>query len=159
MSKNYVNEGKLIHSTTGKTVKVEIVPGTGKGEGKEYIKLMFSDKPSEKIREELKLHRFHYFKPDSSWSAYKTDKALAFAYGLIKENNPQEEAEETPKTETPKKPTSGKGKTEPKTTKKTKTDEAIEALLHATTTMLTAQQTTNNKLDTAIELLKKLAEK
>lgn len=77
--------GTLVGSK-GTTVEVKIVNGSGKGEGKEFINLIFSKKPSEAVRNSMKLHRFRYYSVDSTWSAYKTDRALDFAYSLIKEN-------------------------------------------------------------------------
>ena len=85
--KNEVNttktEGKVVNATKN-TIKIEVVDGVGKGEGKQFIKLIFSGKPSEKIRNEMKLHGFRYFKMDNTWSAFKTDKNMTFAKSLIK---------------------------------------------------------------------------
>lgn len=85
--------GTLINSIKGIKVKIEVVNGTGRGEGKEYINLIFSDKPSETIRDDMKEHNFKFYKVNGTWSAYKTDKTMEFAYSLIKENNIKAEVE------------------------------------------------------------------
>ena len=77
-------EGTVVNSRKGISIKMEIVKGSGKGADKEFVKLIFSDKPSQKVRDDMKLHRFKYFKADNTWSAYKTDKAVEFAQSLIK---------------------------------------------------------------------------
>ena len=84
---NKVNTTKtdgMVVNATKTTVKIEVVDGTGKGVGKQFIKLIFSGKPSEKVRNEMKLHGFHYFKMDNTWSAFNSDKNMAFAKSLIK---------------------------------------------------------------------------
>ena len=76
-------EGMVVNATKN-SVKIEIVDGTGKGAGKQFIKLIFSGKPSDKVRESMKSHGFHFFSKDSTWSAYNNDKNMAFAKSLIK---------------------------------------------------------------------------
>ena len=76
-------EGKVVNATKN-TVKIEVVEGTGKGAGKQFIKLIFSGKPSDKVRNDMKSHGFHFFSNDSTWSAYNNDKNMAFAKALIK---------------------------------------------------------------------------
>lgn len=77
-------EGKVVNSKKGISVKMEIVEGQGKGAGKQYVKLTFGEKPSQTVRDQMKLHHFKFFHIDNTWSAYKTDKAVAFAQSLIK---------------------------------------------------------------------------
>ena len=76
-------EGKVVNATKN-TVKIEVVEGTGKGAGKQFIKLIFSGKPSDKVRNDMKSNGFHFFGKDSSWSAYNNDENMAFAKSLIK---------------------------------------------------------------------------
>lgn len=75
--------GKVVNATKN-TLKIEVVEGTGKGAGKQFIKLIFSGKPSDKVREAMKSHGFHFFSKDSTWSAHNSDKNMAFAKSLIK---------------------------------------------------------------------------
>ena len=93
--------GKLINSLKGKTVEVKVVKGIGKGSDKEFIQVIFSEKPSQSILDSLKLKGFHYFNQDKSWSAYKTDSKMAFAESLIEDKKADKKAD---------KPASGKGK-------------------------------------------------
>ena len=77
-------EGKVVNSKKGISVKMDIVEGQGKGAGKQYVKLTFGEKPSQTVRDQMKLHHFKFFHVDNTWSAYKTDKSVAFAQSLIK---------------------------------------------------------------------------
>lgn len=79
-------KGMLVNSKNGTKVSVKIGKGSGKGADKEFVILTFSDKPSQGVRDAMKLHRFRYYSVDGTWSAFKTDKAMEFAYSLIKEN-------------------------------------------------------------------------
>lgn len=100
------NKGTLINSKKGITVEVTTVKGIGKGAEKEFVSILFSEKPSENVLNSLKLKNFHYFKKTNTWSAYKTEYSEKFALSLIKENKAVEED-----TKTASKPsTSGKGK-------------------------------------------------
>lgn len=108
--------GTLINSIKGIKVKIEVANGMGRGEGKEYINLIFSDKPSETVREAMKKHHFKFFKVNGNWSAFKTDKAMEFAYSLIKENNIKSETTKVVETEKPQKTARGSSKKTPKTT-------------------------------------------
>lgn len=108
--------GILVNSKKGIKVEVSITKGIGKGEGKEFVTILFSEKPSQTILDSLKLKNFHYFKATNTWSAYKTEYSEKFALSLIKENK---EAEKTEETEADKKPsTSSKGKAEKEPTMK-----------------------------------------
>ena len=78
-------EGKLVNSKKGITLKITIEDGKGKGTGKKFIKILFSEKPSDKVTDSLKLKGFKDYNLDHSWSTYKTDSKLAFAQSLIKD--------------------------------------------------------------------------
>lgn len=118
--------GTLINSIKGIKVKIEVVNGTGRGEGKEYINLIFSDKPSETVREAMKKHHFKFFSVNGNWSAYKSDKAMEFAYSLIKENNIKTDIPK--ETETTKPTKTARGSANKKTTKAPTTEERLKAL-------------------------------
>lgn len=105
--------GTVVNSTKGKTVEVKVTNGIGKGEGKEFIQILFSEKPSQTILDSLKLKGFHYFKADNSWSAYKTDSKYEFAKSLIADKREPKKAD---------KPTSGKGKA-------TKSEDKLDKIL------------------------------
>ena len=77
-------DGVVKNSKNGTKLKITIVDGKGKGEGKQFISLAFSNKPSEKTIEFMKLNGFHYNRFDKSWGCFKTDKQLAKAQSLIK---------------------------------------------------------------------------
>ena len=112
--------GTLINSIKGIKVKIDIVNGTGRGEGKEYINLIFSDKPSETVRNSMKDHYFKFYKVNGTWSTYKTDKAMEFAYSLIKENNIKTEPQETVEPTKPQK--TARGSSNSKKSEKTRLD-------------------------------------
>ena len=89
------NKGLLINSKNGTKVEVKIVKGSGKGADKEFINLIFSAKPSETVRNAMKLNHFKYYSVDGTWSAFKTEKTLDFAYSLIKDNKTAEKPKST----------------------------------------------------------------
>ncbi len=101
------NKGTLVNSKKGITVEVSIGKGIGKGAEKEFVTILFSEKPSQNVLDSLKLKHFHYFKQNNTWSAYKTEYSEKFALSLIKENKEDEKTEE----KKPSKPsTNSKGK-------------------------------------------------
>ena len=78
--------GILVNSKKGIEVKVSTTKGIGKGADKEFVTILFSEKPSQNVLDSLKLKNFHYFKATNTWSAYKTEYSEKFALSLIKEN-------------------------------------------------------------------------
>lgn len=77
-------EGKVKNSKKATTVKVDVVDGQGRGQGKKFINVTFDGKPSDKTLEVLKSNGFKYFAPTKVWSTLHTDKKLAVAQSLIK---------------------------------------------------------------------------
>lgn len=128
--------GMLVNSKNGTKVSIKIGKGSGRGADKEFVILTFSDKPSQGVRDAMKLHRFRYYSVDGTWSAFKTDKAMEFAYSLIKENKP------TAQKESPKTSARGSSKSTKKSGEKELTLEArVDAL--------------EDKIDKILELLSK----
>jgi hypothetical protein len=78
------NKGTVKNSKKATKVEVTIEDGTGKGQGKKFVKVVFDGKPSEKTLETLKLNGFKYFFKDHSWSTLYTEKKLSVAQSLIK---------------------------------------------------------------------------
>ena len=77
-------EGKVKNSKKATTIKVDVVDGQGKGQGKKFINVIFDGRPSDKTLEVLKSNGFKYFAPTKVWSTLHTDKKLAIAQSLIK---------------------------------------------------------------------------
>jgi hypothetical protein len=77
-------EGKVKNSKKATTIKVDVVDGQGKGQGKKFINVVFDGRPSDKTLEVLKSNGFKYFAPTKVWSTLHTDKKLAVAQSLIK---------------------------------------------------------------------------
>lgn len=77
-------EGKVKNSKKATTVKVDVVEGQGKGQGKKFIQVVFDGKPSDKTLEVLKTNGFKYFAPTKVWSTLHTDKKFAVAQSIIK---------------------------------------------------------------------------
>lgn len=77
-------EGKVKNSKKATTIKVDVVDGQGKGQGKKFIQVVFDGRPSDKTLEVLKTNGFKYFSPTKVWSTLHTDKKLAIAQSLIK---------------------------------------------------------------------------
>lgn len=77
-------EGKVKNSKKATTIKVDVVDGQGKGQGKKFIQVVFDGRPSDKTLEVLKTNGFKYFAPTKVWSTLHTDKKLAIAQSLIK---------------------------------------------------------------------------
>ena len=77
-------EGKVKNSKKATTVKVDVVDGQGKGQGKKFVQITFDGKPSDKVLESLKSHGFKYFAPTKVWSSLHTDAKVKFAESLIK---------------------------------------------------------------------------
>ena len=77
-------EGKVKNSKKATTIKVDVVEGQGKGQGKKFINVVFDGRPSDKTLEVLKSNGFKYFAPTKVWSTLHTDKKLAIAQSLIK---------------------------------------------------------------------------
>jgi hypothetical protein len=77
-------EGKVKNSKKATTIKVDVVDGQGKGQGKKFINVVFDGRPSDKTLEVLKTNGFKYFAPTKVWSTLHTDKKLAVAQSLIK---------------------------------------------------------------------------
>lgn len=113
-------KGNLINSIKGKTVEVKVVKGIGKGSDKEFIQVIFSEKPSQTILDSLKLKGFHYFNQDKSWSAYKTDSKFEFAKGLIEDKQVEKKAD---------KPAAGKNKRAKDTTTESSADSKLDLIL------------------------------
>lgn len=78
------NKGTVKNSKKATKVEVTIEDGTGKGQGKKFIKVVFDGKPSDKVLETLKLNGFRYYFKDKSWSTAHTEKKLSVAQSLIK---------------------------------------------------------------------------
>jgi hypothetical protein len=111
--------GTLVNSIKGIKVEVSIGKGIGKGAEKEFVTILFSEKPSQNVLNSLKLKHFRYFKQNNTWSAYRTKYSEEFALSLIKENKEEEKTEE----KKPSKPsTNSKGK-------KPSTDELLAQIL------------------------------
>lgn len=79
-----VKGSKKTATKSATKVEITVVDGTGKGEGKKFINLVFDGKPSDKVRETMKANGFHYFAKNSVWSASHTDKHMKVAQSLIK---------------------------------------------------------------------------
>lgn len=77
-------EGKVKNSKKATTIKVDIVDGQGKGQGKKFIQVVFDGRPSDKTLEVLKSNGFKYFAPTKVWSTLHTDKKYEVAQSLIK---------------------------------------------------------------------------
>lgn len=77
-------EGKVKNSKKATTIKVDVVDGQGKGQGKKFINVVFDGRPSDKTLETLKSNGFKYFAPTKVWSTLHTDKKLEIAQSLIK---------------------------------------------------------------------------
>ena len=77
-------EGKVKNSKKATTVKVDVVEGQGKGQGKKFIQVTFDGKPSDKTLEVLKSNGFKYFAPTKVWSTLHTDKKMTVAQSIIK---------------------------------------------------------------------------
>lgn len=77
-------EGKVKNSKKATTVKVDVVEGQGKGQGKKFIQVTFDGKPSDKTLEVLKSNGFKYFAPTKVWSTLHTDAKLKIAQSIIK---------------------------------------------------------------------------
>ena len=77
-------EGKVKNSKKATTIKVDVVEGQGRGQGKKFIQVVFDGKPSDKTLETLKSNGFKYFAPTKVWSTIHTDAKLAVAQSLIK---------------------------------------------------------------------------
>lgn len=77
-------EGKVKNSKKATTIKVDVVDGQGRGQGKKFINVIFDGRPSDKTLEVLKNNGFKYFAPTKVWSTLHTDKKLAVAQSLIK---------------------------------------------------------------------------
>ena len=77
-------EGKVKNSKKATSIKVDVVDGQGKGQGKKFINVVFDGRPSDKTLEVLKSNGFKYFAPTKVWSTLHTDKKLAVAQSLIK---------------------------------------------------------------------------
>ena len=77
-------EGKVKNSKKATTIKVDVVDGQGRGQGKKFINVIFDGRPSDKTLEVLKTNGFKYFAPTKVWSTLHTDKKLAVAQSLIK---------------------------------------------------------------------------
>lgn len=129
-------QGKVLNSIKGKTVEVKVVNGIGNGEGKEFIQVIFSEKPSQSILDSLKLKGFHYFNQDKSWSAYKTDSKFEFAKSLIEDKKSSKKED---------KPVSGKGKSSNKVTDSGDKLDLILAKLESFEDRLTALENKGKK--------------
>lgn len=77
-------EGKVKNSKKATTVKVDVVDGQGKGQGKKFIQVVFDGKPSDKTLEVLKSNGFKYFAPTKVWSTLHTDAKFKVAQSIIK---------------------------------------------------------------------------
>ena len=77
-------EGKVKNSKKATTVKVDVVEGQGKGQGKKFIQVTFDGKPSDKTLEVLKSNGFKYFAPTKVWSTLHTDAKYKVAQSIIK---------------------------------------------------------------------------
>lgn len=77
-------EGKVKNSKKATTIKVDIVDGQGKGQGKKFINVVFDGRPSDKTLEVLKSNGFKYFAPTKVWSTRHTDEKYEVAQSLIK---------------------------------------------------------------------------
>ena len=77
-------EGKVKNSKKATTIKVDVVEGQGKGQGKKFIQVVFDGRPSDKTLEVLKTNGFKYFAPTKVWSTLHTDAKFKVAQSLIK---------------------------------------------------------------------------
>lgn len=77
-------EGKVKNSKKATTIKVDVVDGQGRGQGKKFINVVFDGRPSDKTLEVLKTNGFKYFAPTKVWSTLHTDAKFKVAQSLIK---------------------------------------------------------------------------
>lgn len=102
--------GKLINSTSGIQVKLEIAKATNKkGEAIEFIRINTDKKPSQTVINAIKLQGGSYFGKDQSWSLFNSVKNQKFVNKMIlKDAFKIVEEEKEVKTSKPKQAVKGK---------------------------------------------------
>lgn len=150
MKKNQVTvvgKGKLVNSTSGIKVTVEIANATNKkGEAIEFIRIKTDKKPSQTVINAIKLQGGSWFSKDESWSIFNSVKNQRFVNKVILKDcfkvEEEEKVVEVVKTSKPQSKAKGKAKT----------TNTIEDRVNA---LEKAQKENNKKLDKILALLSK----